>query len=54
MTTVQRSKINSELSSLTKRFPISDVQTQVKQLQLDTAAKNATLLLKHGDVVELF
>ena len=54
MTTVQRSKINSELSSLTKRFPISDVQTQVKQLQLDTAAKNATLLLKHGDVVAGF
>ena len=54
MTTVQRSKINSELSSLTKRFPISNVETQVKQLQLDTIAKNATLLLKHGDVVAGF
>ena len=54
MTTVQRGKINSELSSLTKRFPISDVETQVKQLQLDTIAKNATLLLNHGDVVAGF
>jgi len=54
MTTVQRGKINSELSSLTKRFPISNVETQVKQLQLDTIAKNATLLLNHGDVVAGF
>ena len=54
MTTVQRGKINNELSSLTKRFPISNVETQVKQLQLDTIAKNATLLLNHGDVVAGF
>lgn len=48
--TVNRSKLETELESLARRFPTTEVDSTVTDAIKDTLTKNATTLLNHGTV----